>query len=166
MFIFLPWKRHIIETCQVMYEYPKHLFTSNVLKNAYLSHLFHHRSSLILCTYASKTREWVGYAVTDFNTSITGKIHSHCSIHTAELHAKLSAINYSKNSMDNRLVMMTDSESATQSIKMIHSSEPLVQSVFREINVFFEKCNLTLGSQSYWCTKEWKNWRACKDSSY
>ena len=72
-----PRKRPIIETCRGMYEYLKHLFPSDVMKNLYPSHLSRHRSSLMCYADGSKTRDGVRYAVTGVNTSITGKIYSH-----------------------------------------------------------------------------------------
>ena len=104
-----PWKRPIIETCREIYEYPKHYFlcTEEFISFSSLPSQGEIHQLLHLYTDGSKTRDGVRYAVTDDNTSITGKI------------AILAAINYS---MYNRPVVVT----RFKECHPVHKYDPLV----------------------------------------
>lgn len=136
-----PWGKNGVTSCREMHQYKKSDTTNNELRHRFNEHFKTHENDLCIFTDGSKTDTGVGYALVTEGEKISRRIENHSSIHTAELLAISSAINFAIQNTNNHIITIaTDSRSSIDAILKFNNNNPIVV----QINNKLSSCNRQL----------------------
>ncbi|GBO10302.1 putative RNA-directed DNA polymerase from transposon BS [Araneus ventricosus] len=134
---FPPWGIPVVQFLNPFKTFIKSDTADIVYQQIFIEHRQEYNDFIAIYTDGSKSADLVSFAVVFPNTTLSFKLHSSCSVFTAEIAAVLLALEQISDFLERKFIIYTDSQSVLESLKSfyIHSHHhPLVLNVLRLLN--------------------------------
>ncbi|GBN69622.1 putative RNA-directed DNA polymerase from transposon X-element, partial [Araneus ventricosus] len=134
---FPPWGIPVVQFLNPFKTFIKSDTADIVYQQIFIEHRQEYNDFIAIYTDGSKSADHVSFAVVFPNTTLSFKLHSSCSVFTAEISAVLLALEQISDFLERKFIIYTDSLSVLESLKSfyIHSHHhPLVLNVLHLLN--------------------------------
>ncbi|GBN64791.1 putative RNA-directed DNA polymerase from transposon X-element, partial [Araneus ventricosus] len=136
---FPPWGIPVVQFLNPFQTFIKSDTADIIYQQIFIEHRQEYNDFIAIYTDGSKSADHVSFAVVFPNTTLSFKLHSSCSVFTAEIAAVLLALEQISDFLERKFIIYTDSLSVLESLKSfyIHSHHhPLVLNVLHLLNKF------------------------------
>ncbi|GBN71728.1 hypothetical protein AVEN_270928-1 [Araneus ventricosus] len=134
---FPPWGIPVVQFLNPFQTFIKSDTADIIYQQIFIEHRQEYNDFIAIYTDGSKSADHVSFAVVFPNITFSFKLHSSCSVFTAEIAAVLLALENISDCMERKFIIYTDSLSVLESLKSfyIHSHHhPLVLNVLHLLN--------------------------------
>ncbi|GBN09130.1 putative RNA-directed DNA polymerase from transposon BS, partial [Araneus ventricosus] len=134
---FPPWGIPVVQFLNPFKTFIKTDTADIVYQQIFIEHREEYNDFIAIYTDSSKSADHVSFAVVFPNTTLSFKLHSSCSVFTAEIAAVLLALEQISDFLERKFIIYTDSLSVLESLKSfyIHSHHhPLVLNILHLLN--------------------------------
>ncbi|GBM32793.1 hypothetical protein AVEN_12485-1, partial [Araneus ventricosus] len=134
---FPPWGIPVVQFLNPFKTFIRSDTADIVYQQIFIEHRQEYNDFIAIYTDGSKSADHVSFAVVFPNTTLSFKLHSSCSVFTAEIAAVLLALEQISDFLERKFIIYTDSLSVLESLKSfyMHSHHhPLVLNVLHLLN--------------------------------
>ncbi|GBN79631.1 RNA-directed DNA polymerase from mobile element jockey [Araneus ventricosus] len=134
---FPPWEIPVVQFLNPFQTFIKSDTVDIIYQQIFIEHRQEYDDFIAIYTDGSKSADHVSFAVVFPNTTFSFKLHSSCSVFTAEIAAVLLALEEISDCLERKFIIYTDSLSVLESLKSFYMHfhhHPLVLNVLHLLN--------------------------------